>query len=102
VADPALGSALVRLPSVEQVLRPVRTVGVSTPAWYDELPQAMSEAEYRALPEEVARTIEVVHGHVIRCESPSPRHNRIARRLAGALEAVRTPEGVNWSTFSQL
>jgi Uma2 family endonuclease len=66
---------------------------MSTPAWYDQLPQALTEAEYKALPEEVARTIEVVHGHVIRCESPSPRHNRIARRLAGALEAVRTPEG---------
>lgn len=54
-----------------QALRPVRTVGMSTPAWYDDLPQAMSEAEYKALPEEVARTIEVVHGDVIRCESPS-------------------------------
>jgi len=46
----------------------------------------MSEAEYKALPEKVARAIEIVHGHVIRRESPSPRHNRIARRLASALE----------------
>ncbi|MDX6431132.1 MAG: hypothetical protein QOE54_3498 [Streptosporangiaceae bacterium] len=44
---------------------------MNTPAWYDDLPQAMSEAEYKALPEEVARTIEVVHGDVIRCQSPS-------------------------------
>ncbi|HEX2314929.1 MAG TPA: Uma2 family endonuclease [Thermomonospora sp.] len=53
----------------------------------------MTEEEYTALPEDVARMIEVVHGHVIRCESPVPRHNRIARRLAGGLEAGRTPGG---------
>jgi hypothetical protein len=40
----------------------------------DDLPQSMTEADYRALPDEVARTIEVVHGHVIKCESPAPRH----------------------------
>jgi Uma2 family endonuclease len=63
------------------------------PTWFDELPQAMSEADYLALPEEVARTIEVVHGHVIKCESPAPRHNRIARRLSFALEAARPAAG---------
>ncbi|MBB5085222.1 Uma2 family endonuclease [Nonomuraea endophytica] len=51
---------------------------------------AMTEAEYRALPEAVARTVEVVHGHVIKRESPAPQHNRIARRLAGALESARS------------
>ena len=50
----------------------------------------MTEVEYRELSEEISRTIEIVHGHVIKCESPTPRHNRIARRLANALEAARS------------
>ena len=53
----------------------------------------MSEAEYRDLPEEISRTIEIVHGHAIRCESPSPQHNLIARRLSFALESARSPAG---------
>ena len=39
----------------------------------------------------VSRAIEVVHGRVIGCESPSPVHNRIGRRLANAIEAARSP-----------
>jgi Uma2 family endonuclease len=58
--------------------------------WFDELPEYMTEVEYRELSEEISRTIEIVHGHVIKCESPTPRHNRIARRLANALEAARS------------
>jgi hypothetical protein len=65
-------------------------IPMSRPGWFDELPESMSEAEYRELPEDIARTIEVVHGHVIKCESPAPRHNRIARRLAFALESARS------------
>jgi Uma2 family endonuclease len=61
--------------------------------WYDELPEFITEAQYRALNEEISRTIEVVFGHVIKCESPTPRHNRIARRLANALESARPPVG---------
>jgi Uma2 family endonuclease len=61
--------------------------------WYDELPEFITEAHYRALNEEISRTIEVVFGHVIKCESPTPRHNRIARRLANALESARSPAG---------
>jgi Uma2 family endonuclease len=53
----------------------------------------MTEAEYGRLSEEISRTVEIVHGHVIKRESPSPRHNRIARRLANALEASRSPAG---------
>jgi Uma2 family endonuclease len=63
------------------------------PGWFDELPESMSEAEYRELPEDIARTIEVVHGHVLKRESPIPRHNRIARRLSLALESARPPAG---------
>jgi Uma2 family endonuclease len=64
-----------------------------SPGWFDDFPENVTEAEYRDLPEEIARTIEIVHGHVIKCESPVPRHNRIARRLANALEAARSPAG---------
>jgi Uma2 family endonuclease len=66
---------------------------VSTPAWLDALPESITEAEYRGLSEEVSRSIEIVHGHVIKRESPTPLHNRIARRLANALEAGRSPAG---------
>lgn len=68
-------------------------IPVTKPGWFDELPESMSEAEHRNLLEDVSRTIEVVYGHVIKCESPAPRHNRIARRLANAIEAARTPSG---------
>jgi Uma2 family endonuclease len=64
---------------------------VSSPPWFDGLPENMTEAEYRALSEEISRTIEIVHGHVIKCESPTPRHNLIARRLSFALETARSP-----------
>jgi Uma2 family endonuclease len=64
-----------------------------SPQWYEELPEFITEEEYRDLSEEISRTIEVVFGHVIKCESPSPRHNRIARRLANALESARSPVG---------
>ena len=66
---------------------------MSTPACFEEFPEVMTEEEYPALPEDVARMIEIVHGHIIRCESPVPMHNRIARRPAGGLEAARSPEG---------
>lgn len=58
----------------------------------DSLPHEMTEEQYRRLPEVIARGIEVVHGHVIVCESPTPEHNRISRRLANALEALPSTE----------
>jgi Uma2 family endonuclease len=64
---------------------------MSSPWWFDELPEYMTEAEYHELSEEISRTIEIVHGHVIKCESPTPRHNLIARRLSFALETARSP-----------
>ena len=66
---------------------------MSGPEWFDSFPEYLTEADYRDLPEEFSRSIEIVHGHVIRCESPAPRHNRIARRLANALEDSRSPAG---------
>jgi Uma2 family endonuclease len=56
------------------------------------LPNTMSEAEYVALPESLASQIEVVHGYVIVCESPTPQHQQVARRLATALESARPKE----------
>jgi Uma2 family endonuclease len=66
---------------------------MSSPGWFDGFPENVTEPEYRDLSEGISRTIEIVHGHVIKCESPTPRHNRIARRLANALEAARSPAG---------
>jgi Uma2 family endonuclease len=68
-------------------------MAMSSPGWFDNFPEYLTEADYRTLPEEFSRTIEIVHGHVIKCESPTPRHNRIARRLANALEVARSPAG---------
>ena len=44
---------------------------MSSPGWFDELPEYLTEADYRDLSEEISRTIEIVHGHVIKCESPT-------------------------------
>jgi Uma2 family endonuclease len=66
---------------------------MSSKEWYDEMPEFITEAEYRDLGEEISRTIEVVYGQIIKCESPTPLHNRITRRLANALEAARQPAG---------
>ena len=56
------------------------------------LPNTMSEAEYIALPQSLASRIEVVHGYVIVCESPTPQHQQVARRLATALEGARSKD----------
>jgi Uma2 family endonuclease len=68
-------------------------IPMSSPRWFDELPEYMTEADYRDLTEEISRTVEIVHGHVLKCESPSPRHNLIARRLSFALESARSHSG---------
>jgi Uma2 family endonuclease len=56
------------------------------------LPNVMTEDDYAALPDSVARRIEVVHGYVIVCESPTPQHQQVARRLATAFETSRPKE----------
>ena len=68
-------------------------IPMNSPWWLEELPEYLTEAQYRDLAEEVSRTIEIVHGHVIRCESPGPQHNLVARRLSFALESARLPAG---------
>lgn len=52
----------------------------------------ITAAEYEALPEDICRTIEVVDGHIVKCETPSRLHNRVVRRLATVLELARKPE----------
>ncbi|MFC4906149.1 Uma2 family endonuclease [Actinomadura gamaensis] len=49
-------------------------------------PRRLSAEEYEALPEEVAKTIEVVDGYVVFCEAPTRERQRVVRRLATLLE----------------
>ncbi|MFB4305156.1 Uma2 family endonuclease [Actinomadura sp. GTD37] len=64
------------------------------PAWAtDPSSLLITEEQYEALPEEVCKSIEVVDGSVIFCESPSPRHQRVLRNLARALADARPADG---------
>ncbi|RFU41274.1 Uma2 family endonuclease [Actinomadura logoneensis] len=49
-------------------------------------PKRVSAEEYEALPEEIARTIEVVDGYVVFCAAPTPEHQRVVRRLTTLVE----------------
>jgi Uma2 family endonuclease len=49
----------------------------------------ITEEEYEALPAEISKSIEVVNGRVIFCESPSPAHQRVSRNLTMAFLAAR-------------
>jgi Uma2 family endonuclease len=60
--------------------------------WYRWIPEQITAQEYEALPEDFCRTIEVIDGHIVKCESPSRLHNRVARRLAAVLEQGRKPQ----------
>lgn len=46
----------------------------------------VTAAEYEALPEEIARAIEIVDGYIAFCEAPTPDHQSAGRRLANLLE----------------
>lgn len=60
------------------------------PAWVtDPSSLIITEEEYEALPSEIAKSIEVVHGRVIFCESPTPEHQRVSRNLTMAFLAAR-------------
>src|SRR5262245_49066514 len=50
--------------------------------------EGLTVADYEALPEEVCRRIEIVDGGVVVSPSPARVRQRIARRLANAVEAV--------------
>lgn len=59
--------------------------------WYRWLPEQITADDYARLPEEFSRTIEVSDGHVVKCESPSRVHNRVAFNLAAAFKSGRKP-----------
>ncbi|MEU5875984.1 Uma2 family endonuclease [Spirillospora sp. NPDC047279] len=66
---------------------------VPLPVWAtDPSSLLITEEEYEALPDEVCKSIEVVDGRVVFCESPTPEHQRASRDLTMALLAVRPPE----------
>jgi Uma2 family endonuclease len=49
-------------------------------------PARVTAEEYEALPEEIARAIEIVDGYLVYCEAPTPDHQTAGRRLANLLE----------------
>jgi Uma2 family endonuclease len=59
--------------------------------WYRWIPEQITAEEYAELPEEVSRSIEVIDGHLVKCESPSRVHNRVAFNMAAAFKAGRKP-----------
>lgn len=61
-------------------------------SWIEEFPAQITAEEYEALPEEFCRTIEVIDGHILKCESPSRLHNRVAFSLAVTFKENRKPE----------
>jgi hypothetical protein len=65
-------------------------LAMAYPAWVtDPSSLLITEEEYEALPSEIAKSIEVVHGRVIFCESPTPNHLRVSRNLTMAFLAAR-------------
>ncbi|MBF6223825.1 Uma2 family endonuclease [Nocardia abscessus] len=60
--------------------------------WYRWIPDQITARDYELLPSDFCRSIEVVDGHIVKCESPSRLHNRVARRMAAHMEAARKPE----------
>jgi Uma2 family endonuclease len=65
-------------------------LAMAYPAWVtDPSSLLITEEEYEALPAEIAKSIEVVHGRVIFCESPTPGHQRVSRNLTMAFLTAR-------------
>lgn len=63
---------------------------MTLPVWAtDPSSLLLSEAQYDALPEDLAQSIEVVDGSVILCESPTPEHQRVSFNLVVALKTAR-------------
>src|SRR5215470_4881455 len=66
---------------------------MSLPAWTEDPDSLMlSEEQYDALPDQYRKMIEVIDGYVVVCQSGSPEHSRVARRLANLLEAAKPAE----------
>jgi Uma2 family endonuclease len=65
---------------------------MATPfGWFDEFPDQITAEDYAKMLEEFARTIEVIDGHIVKCESPSRVHNRVAFNMAAVLKEGRKP-----------
>jgi Uma2 family endonuclease len=63
---------------------------MSIPVWAtDPSSLLITEAQYEALPSEICKSIEVVNGRVVFCESPTPEHQRVSRNLTMALLSAR-------------
>jgi Uma2 family endonuclease len=62
------------------------------PDWMVRSGEGLTVADYEALPEDVSRQIEILDGTVKVSPSPSREHQRVARRLANALEGSITDE----------
>jgi Uma2 family endonuclease len=63
---------------------------MTLPAWTTD-PDSLNltEEQYDGLPDQARKLIEVIDGHVIFCQSGTPEHSDVARRLANRLEAVK-------------
>jgi hypothetical protein len=60
------------------------------PVWVtDPSSLLLTEEQYEALPAEISKSIEVVNGRVIFCESPTPDDQRVSRNLTMAFLAAR-------------
>jgi Uma2 family endonuclease len=63
---------------------------MSLPVWVtDPDSLTLTEQQYDDLPDQVRKLIEVIDGHVIFCQSGTPEHSDVARRLANRLEAAK-------------
>ncbi|TDC87562.1 Uma2 family endonuclease [Actinomadura sp. 7K507] len=49
-------------------------------------PERMTAEDYESLPEDVSKTIEIVGGYVVHCESPARDHQRAVYRLQRLIE----------------
>ncbi|MGH3165358.1 MAG: Uma2 family endonuclease, partial [Trebonia sp.] len=66
---------------------------MSMPAWVtDPESLTLTEDQYDDLPDHVRKLVEVIDGHVIFCQSGTPEHSDVARRLANRLEAAKPAE----------
>ena len=66
---------------------------MSMPAWVtDPDSLTLTEDQYDGLPDHVRKLVEVIDGHVIFCQSGTPEHSDVARRLANRLETAKPHE----------
>jgi Uma2 family endonuclease len=63
---------------------------MTLPAWVtDPDSLILTEEQYDDLPDQVRKLIEAIDGHVIFCQSGTPEHSDVSRRLANRLEAAK-------------